>query len=76
MRGQVTALYLFVFAVIGSGLGPTIVALVTDYLLPSEDLIRFAMAGTAAVMAPLSAIVIWLGVKAYGQAFEKSKEWY
>jgi len=76
MRGQVTALYLFVFSVIGSGIGPSLVAAVTDYALPSENLIKYAIAGTAAVMTPLSAAIIWWGVKAYGEAFKRSKEWY
>jgi hypothetical protein len=32
MRGQITALFLFVFNIIGFGLGPTVVALLTDFV--------------------------------------------
>jgi MFS family permease len=75
MRGQVTALFLFIFTVVGSGFGPTFIALITDYVLPSEDLIRYAMAGSAAVMGPLAAWIIWRGVKPYGVAFNEAKAW-
>ena len=74
MRGQVTALFLFIFAVIGGGLGPTFIALITDYVLRDEQLIRYAMSGSAAVMTPLATLVIWLGLGRYGQAIGEVKE--
>ena len=68
MRGQVTALYLFVFNLIGFGLGPTFIAVLTDYVFGSEDQLRYAMALAASVMAPLAALIYWSGLKAYGEA--------
>ncbi len=73
MRGQVTALYLFVFAVIGVGIGPTFMALITDFIVRDEFKIRYAMAGSAAIMTPLAAIIMWSGVKAYGRAIGEVK---
>lgn len=68
MRGQLTALYLFIFTVVGAGLGPNFIAFITDYILRDESQLRYAMAGSAAVMSPLAAIIMWLGVRPYGRA--------
>jgi MFS family permease len=73
MRGQVTALYLFVFTVIGQGLGPTFISLFTDFVIRDEHNLRLAMSGTAAFMTPIAAIIIWLGVKPYGRAIAAIK---
>ncbi len=73
MRGQVTALYLFVFTVIGQGMGPPFIAAITNLVVKDEKMIRWAMSGSAAVMIPLSLLIIWLGVKPYGQAVERVK---
>ena len=73
MRGQVTALYLFVFTVIGQGLGPVFISLFTDFVIKDEHLLRYAMAGTAAFMTPIAALIIWLGVKPYGKAIAEIK---
>lgn len=72
MRGQVTALYLFVFNLIGFGLGPTFIAVLTDYVFGSEDQLRYAMALAAAVMAPLAALIYWSGLKAYGETVARA----
>lgn len=68
MRGQITALYYFVFTAIGLGIGPTIMAFVTDVIIGDESQIRYAMAASAAVMTPLAAIAMWIAVKPYGRA--------
>ena len=73
MRGQVTALYLFIFTVVGQGLGPVFIGLFTDFVIRDESNLRLAMAGTAAFMTPLAAIIIWLGVKPYGRAIAEIK---
>jgi MFS family permease len=58
MRGQFSALYLFVVNLIGLGLGPTLVALSTDYIFGSPEMVgyslllvtSFAMAGSALLL--------------------------
>ncbi len=42
-RGQISALYLFTIGVIGGGVGPTVVALVTDYVFKDEAMLRYSM---------------------------------
>ena len=73
MRGQVTALYLFVFTVIGQGLGPSFISFFTDFVIRDESNIRLSMAVTAAFMTPIAALIIWLGVKPYGRAIAELK---
>ncbi len=74
MRGQVTALYLFVFTVLASGFGPTFIALITNYVIGDQNLIRYALAGSAAVVTPIAGWIMWQGVKPYGQAIAEIKE--
>jgi MFS family permease len=71
MRGQVTALFLFVFNVIGFGLGPTMVALFTDYLFHSERMLGRSMAVATLALGSLTAVIMWFGVKPYGRAMAK-----
>jgi MFS family permease len=73
MRGQVTALYLFVFTVIGQGLGPSFISFFTDFVIRDESQLRLAMSSTAAFMTPIAALIIWLGVKPYGRAIAEVK---
>jgi MFS family permease len=73
MRGQVTALYLFVFAVIGGGIGPTFIALFTDFVMQDEQLLRYSLSVSAAIMMPIAAWIMWSGVKPYGRAIAAIK---
>ena len=75
MRGQITALALFIFNVVGFGMGPTVVALFTDYVFGSEDQLRYSLATVAAVLGPLAALSIWYGLKAYGQRVARVRAW-
>jgi MFS family permease len=71
MRGQVTALFLFVYNVIGIGLGPTFVAIFTDFLFHSERLLGRAITVASLIMGTSTALIMWVGVKPYGRAVLK-----
>lgn len=71
MRGQVVAVNMFMFNVIGAGLGPMLAGVVTDHVFGSEALVGWSLASIAAVAAPLSCLVFWYGMKPYGQAYER-----
>lgn len=75
MRGQVTALFLFIFNVIGFGLGPLVVPLLTDYVFKSEDLLNYSISSLSGTLGPLAVLVLWWGMKHYGQAVIRSREW-
>jgi MFS family permease len=55
MRGKISAVYFFAINTIGVGVGPTAVALLTDYVFKSPNLIRHSLT-TIAVFATLSGI--------------------
>jgi MFS family permease len=75
MRGQVTALFLFVFNIIGFGLGATIVALFTQYVFGSDSMLRYALSATVAILAPAAALTLGFGLKAYGRSVVRARAW-
>jgi MFS family permease len=71
MRGQLTALYLFIFTVIGSGLGPSVISSFTDFVLHNDQLVKYSLAASALLFQPLSAYLVWKGLRAYGEAYHR-----
>ncbi|HTV52994.1 MAG TPA: hypothetical protein VME21_17510, partial [Steroidobacteraceae bacterium] len=65
MRGQVTALYLFLYNVIGLGIGPYATALLTDRVFHAESELRYALMTLSAIVGPLALLCVWLGVRPY-----------
>ena len=65
MRAQVSALYLLAVNLIGLGIGPTFVALLTDYIYEDPALVGHSLATVVAISAPLSALVLYTGLKYY-----------
>lgn len=67
MRGQAVAVYLLLAGLLGIGLGPTSVALVTDYVFHDDKALPYSMALMA---GPSSLIGLWLiasGLKPYAR---------
>jgi MFS family permease len=75
MRGQITALFLFVFNVIGFALGPLMVALFTDYVFQNESQVGYSLVLTGLTLGPLGTFVIWLGMKPYAHSVAAAKNW-
>jgi MFS family permease len=76
MRGQVTALFLFVFNVIGFGLGPSFVALASTHVFGGgARALGQALALTQAVMGPIAVLVFASGLKAYGRSVAGARSW-
>ena len=65
MRGQVTAVYFFFLNLAGIGLGPTVVALVTDHVFHDDLAVRYSLVVVAAIAAPLSALLLWLSLRPF-----------
>lgn len=75
MRGQVSALYLFVFGFIGYALGPTPVAVLTDDVFGYADALRYSLAVTAASIVPTASFIVRYGGKPYGRAVTRARGW-
>ena len=73
MRAQVSALYLLAVNLIGLGLGPTVVALLTDYVFGESTMVGESLAVVVLVTGLSSVLVITPGLNAYRQDFTVAK---
>ena len=75
MRGQASAIYLFVITLIGLGLGPTAVALVTDFVFASDQALRYSLLIVTAIAVLSSIILLWMGLKPYRESLQRLQQW-
>lgn len=73
MRGQITALYLLTYTLAGQGIGPSFIAAITEHVVGDEQGLRYALAGSAAVMMPLAIFIMSLGLRTYSAAIGELK---
>lgn len=65
LRAQVTALYFLVGNLIALGLGPTLVALVTDFVFEDPMQLRYSLTIISAIMIPLGVLLCYVALKPY-----------
>ncbi len=70
MRGQVSAIYLFINNIIGLGLGPLLIGLFTDYVYRSDARIYLSLSSTAALSIPVAIVLFAYGMKHYRRSVE------
>ena len=75
MRGQASAVYLFIVNLIGLGLGPTAVALTTDYIFRDDYKVNYSLAIVATVAHLVAALLLWAGLKPFMQSLDRLKAW-
>ena len=75
MRGQASAIYLFVITLIGLGLGPTAVALVTDFVFADDLALRWSLLIVTTLAVGSSVVLLWMGLKPYRESVERLKQW-
>ncbi len=75
MRGQASAVYLFVVNLIGLGLGPTAVALTTDYVFADDNAVRYSLFAVAVFSHIVAAVLLWIGLKPYRASLDRLKAW-
>ncbi len=61
LRGRLAALYLFISILLGIGLGPSLVAAVTDFVFHDDNMLGASLSLVAIILLPLSAIMFRLG---------------
>ncbi|MEA3140194.1 MAG: hypothetical protein QOK23_2363 [Gammaproteobacteria bacterium] len=69
MRGQAIACYLLLAGLMGIGLGPTVVAVLTDFVFKDHGALRYSLAVSA---APTALFALWLigsGLRHYEATF-------
>lgn len=63
MRGQVSALFLLALNMIGLGIGPTLVALVTDYSFKDPAMVGYSLAIVCVAAVPPAVILLTLSLR-------------
>jgi MFS family permease len=70
MRAVVSALYLFCGNLLGLGLGPTVIALVTDYGFGYDGALRYSMSIIGGICAVLAVLILSAGLKPFRERAE------
>ncbi|MFK7732103.1 MAG: spinster family MFS transporter, partial [Pseudomonadales bacterium] len=65
MRAQAGAVLLFLTNLIGLGLGPSVVAALTDFVFADPASLPYSLSLVAAIFCPLAAMVFYSGVSSY-----------
>jgi len=73
MRGQVMALFLLTANLIGLGLGPTIIALTTDYVFGYDAAIGKSIALCTVILCPLAALILWRSLPSINRLLEEQR---
>jgi MFS family permease len=74
MRGQVGALYGLVINLIGLGLGPTAVAVFTDYVFHDDNMVGYSLLVVNSTAHLLAALILWAGLKPFVRSKERLNE--
>ncbi len=72
LRGKMTALYLFIYSVVGVAFAPVVTGFISTYLV-GEGHIRWAIFLPAAILGPISLLITFLGLKPYEREVQRLK---
>lgn len=75
MRAIISAIFLFVANLLGMGIGPSAVALLTDFVFQHDQAVRYSLAMLSAIAYPIAALIFWRGLKHYRQALDEASAW-
>jgi MFS family permease len=75
MRGQASALYLFIVNLVGLGIGPTAVALATDYVFKSDAAVGYSLLLVGFIAQTGALLLLWLGLAPYRRSLEYLQQW-
>jgi MFS family permease len=75
MRGQALAVYLLATNLLGMGLGPTVVAAITDYGFGDDGALNRSLAVFGVVIIPLAALIMLAGLRRMTRALQDARSW-
>jgi hypothetical protein len=75
MRGVISALYLMVSSLVGLTLGASAVASMTDFVFHDDLALRYSLVVVTALLAPVSAVLIWGSLGPYRAALGVAQRW-
>ena len=71
VRALASAIFLFLINIIGMGLGPSFVAVFTDYVLHDEFAIRFSLTALFATGGVFALLFYWIGHRTYNKTISR-----
>lgn len=75
MRGQASAIYLFVITLVGLGIGPTAVALVTDFVFADDSALRYSLLIVTGLAVLSSIVLLAKSLKPYRESVVRLEQW-
>ena len=73
LRARMTAIYFFIGNLIATGLGPTIPALLTDYVFRDPAQLRYSLFIVELVVLPASVLFLYFGLRPYAASVERAE---
>ena len=73
LRGQASAIYLFVINLIGLGLGPTAVALVTDHVFHDDNAVGLSLLLVTGTAHAVAALLLWRGLRPFRASLARNE---
>ncbi len=74
VRALASSIFLFILNIIGIGLGPTLVAVFTDYLFKDENMIRYSISLLYLIGGGLGLLLTFLSLRPYRIAVESMQK--
>ena len=75
MRGQASAIYLLIINLIGLGLGPQVIALLTDYVFVDPLKVHFSLVCTTGAAHVLAIALLWPGLRSFRESRNYFDRW-
>ena len=75
MRGQASAVFLFIINLFGIGMGPFIPSLLTQYVFRSDEGVRYSLLVVPTTAHVLAAIMLFLAFKPFKQSLQRLERW-
>ncbi len=75
MRGQASAIYLFILNLVGLGIGPTAVAVCTQYFFKSDNSIQYSLAIVSSIACAAAAALLFGALKPFLASLERLRVW-
>lgn len=76
LRGQLTSVYYFIANILGVASGPTVIALLTDYVYRDELAVGRSLATASAVITPIVVIILAFGRAGLREGLARAAELY
>jgi MFS family permease len=75
MRGQAAAVFLFTINLVGLGLGPQLLPLISDYVFRDEMQIHMSMLVVTVTAEVLAAVILWRGLPHFRRTLDYRDRW-